>query len=68
MKFIRKMFGYTLKKGRKKYEQSGFLKNINGLKIGTNSILIPSGEIINVKKLFNDFKIEYKIIESWIRM
>jgi len=68
MKFIRKMFGYGLKRGKKKYEQEGFLKEINGLKIGPNAILAPSQETQKIKKMFEDFKIKYKIIESWIRV
>lgn len=67
MKFIRKMFGYSLKRGRKKYEQRGFLKEISGLKIGSNTLLAPSQEVLKIKKLFRDFKIKYKIMESWVR-
>lgn len=67
MKFIRKMFGYNLKRGKKEYGQGGFLKEINGLKLGSNVILTPSQEVLKIKKIFNDFKIKYKIKESWIR-
>lgn len=67
MKFIRKMFGYSLKRGKKEYEQEGFLKKINGLKLGSNVILSPSQEVLKIKKIFSDFKIKYKIIESWVR-
>ena len=68
MKFIRKMFGYCLKRGRKKYEQKGFLKEVNGLKLGSNALLIPSQEVLSIKKLFGDFKIKYRIIEGWVRV
>ena len=68
MKFIRKMFGYNLKRGSKKYEQEGFLKEISGMKIGSNALLAPSQEALKIKKLFKDFKIKYRIIESWIRL
>lgn len=67
MKFIRKMFGYSLKTGKKEYAQEGFLKEINGLKLGSNVILSPPQEILKVKKIFSEFKIKYKIIESWVR-
>jgi len=67
MKFIRKMFGYSLKRGKKEYEQGGFLKEINGLKLGSNVILSPPHEVLKIKKIFSEFKIKYKIIESWIR-
>ena len=68
MKFIRIMFGYSLKKGSSNYEQEGLLKQIKGLKLGSNAILIPSYEILKIKKVFNDFKINYKIIEAWLRL
>lgn len=68
MRFIRKMFGYGLKRGKKEYRQEGFLKEISGLKLGSNAVLIPSQEALKVKKLFSSFKIKYKIIESWIRL
>ena len=67
MKFIRKMFGYSLKRNKIKYEQKGFLKEIAGLKLGSNTILIPFNEVVKIKKLFKDFDINYKIIENWIR-
>jgi len=68
MKFIRRMFGYNLKKGNNNYKREGFLKQIKGLKLGSNAILIPSNEIIKIKKIFNDFKINYKLIETWLRL
>ena len=68
MKFIRKMFGYGLKRGRKIYEQGGLIKEINGFKLGSNAILVPSQEVLKIKKLFRDFKISYKIIEGWVRV
>ena len=68
MKFIRKMFGYSLKKEKKEYAQEGFLAGIKGVKLGSNAILAPSQEVLKIKKMFNEFKISYKIIESWVRM
>ncbi len=68
MKFIREMFGYSLKRGKKKYRQEGFLKEISGLKLGSNAILVPAQEVQKIKKMFGDFKIRYKIIESWVRL
>ena len=67
MKFIRKMFGYNLKKGKKEYAQEGFLAEIKGIKLGSNAILAPSQEVLKIKKMFNEFKISYKVIESWVR-
>ncbi len=67
MKFIRQTFGYWLNRGKKRYEQEGFLKKVDGLKLGSNAILVPAQEAKKIKKIFENFKIKYKIIESWIR-
>jgi len=68
MRFIRKMFGYTQARDRKEYSQRGFLKEINGLKLGSNAILAPSHEVLKIKKLFREFEIKYRIIETWVRL
>jgi len=68
MKFIRKMFGYSLKKRKKDYVQEGFLKEVHGTKLGPNAILVQSQEVSEIKKLFKNFKIDYKIIEGWVRL
>lgn len=67
MKFIRILFGYSLKKGKKEYKQEGLLKRINGRKLASNVILISSDEIIKVKDVFNKFRIKFRIIETWVR-
>ena len=67
MKFIRDVFGYTLKKGKIKYVQEGLLKKIKALKLASNAILIPSIEILKIKNLFKKHKVSYKILETWIR-
>ena len=67
MKFIRNFFGYGLKKGKKEYKQEGLLEKINGLKLGSNVVLVSSKDILKVKKIFSKFKIRYKIKEVWIR-
>lgn len=68
MRIIRKMFGYTLIRGKKEYSQEGFLKAINGLKLASNTVLVPSQEVLKIKSLFKEFKINYKIIETWVRL
>ena len=68
MKFIRSIFGYTLKKNKKKYIQKGLLEKIKGTKIASNVILIPSNEILKIKNFFKEHKVKYKILETWIRL
>lgn len=67
MKFIRRLFGYTLMKDGKEYKERGLLEKINGLKLASNTILVPSGDTVTIKKIFNEFKVKYKIMETWVR-
>lgn len=67
MRFIREVFGYSLKKNKKEYKHKGMLESINGMKLASNVILIPAEETIKIKKIFSQFKINYKIFETWVR-
>ena len=67
MKFIRKLFGYSIKKGKKYYQQKGLLEEKSGTKIGQNVIIINRENLLHMKKIFSNFKIKYKILETWIR-
>ena len=67
MKFIRKFFGYSIRKKDKEYKQKGLLEVMGGIKLSSNVILIPSRDVLNVKNVFNEYKIKYKIKEIWIR-
>jgi len=68
MKFIRKFFGYSLKKKDKEYKQRGLLEGMNGTKLSSSAILIPYRDVLNVKSIFNKFKVRYKIREVWMRI
>lgn len=68
MKFIRTMFGYSLVKNKKEYKQKGILDEINGKKLSSNAVLIPSQESLKIKKIFSEFKIKYNLFDTWIRI
>ncbi len=68
MRFIRRLMGYSLKKGKKEYKQKGMLEKINGLKLAQNVVLIPSEEAVPTKIFFDEFNIKYRVIDSWIRL
>lgn len=68
MKFIRNVFGYSIIKNKKEYKQKGLIENFGGLKLSSNVLLIPIEEIQKIKKLFNEYKIKYKLYETWIRI
>jgi len=70
MKFIRDLYGYESKKPSKKkekYKKKGLLEIYNGVKISSNSILIPIEKIKEFRKLFSKFKITPEIREVWVR-
>ena len=68
MKFIRRLFGYSQKIMKKEYRQKGFLEEISGLKLASNALLVPAQEVKKIKDVFKEFKVEYNIIEAWIRL
>ncbi len=67
MKFIRRFYGYSLKKNKKEYAQKGLLEQRGGTKLGSNVILVSSESILDIKNVLNKFKIKYKIKEIWVR-
>lgn len=69
MKFIRELYGYELKKPDKKekYKKKGLLDIYGGLKISSNSVLVPIEKIKEFRKLFSEFKITPEIREVWVR-
>ncbi len=64
MRLIRQLFGYRIKKGKKVYEQTGYLKEIGGKK-PESCIFVPVEKSAEVQKLLNSFKITPKITEVW---
>lgn len=68
MRFIRGLFGYSVKKGKKEYKQKGLLESLSGIKLSSNVILVNQQDLSEIKLFFNKNKVKYKIIESWIRI
>lgn len=67
MQFSRKLFGYSIKKNKKLYEQEGIIQQTNARKIAKNILLIPLEEITGIKKLFDDFKVKMEMREVWLK-
>lgn len=68
LNIYRKIFGYNIIKNKKEYNQKGLIDSFGGLKLSSNVILAPAIEIQKIKKLSSEYKIKYKIFESWIRI
>ena len=64
---IRKLFGYSQKRNSKEYSTEGYLKELGGIKIGRNSLLIPVEKSRNLQKFFVSFKVTPEIREVWMR-
>lgn len=61
MSFLRKLYGYKTKKGKKEYRQKGLLEEIKGEKIGSNALLINFENLLFIKKLLKSHKIKYQL-------
>ncbi len=67
MKLSRKLFGYALKKKRKKYVQHGVIEESGGVKLGSNVLLIPVEKSRDIAKLLNSFGVTAQIREARIK-
>ena len=67
MQFLRKMYGYKTKKGKKIYEGKGIVAEIGCRKMTTNQIMIKTENAKKVLEIIKDFKIPYSLKEIWTR-
>lgn len=67
MKLLRKLFGYTGIKGKKKYVWHGILEESGGVKLSSNVILVPVEKSRNIIGHLHSFKITPQIREVRIK-
>jgi len=67
MKVIRTLYGYTIKNNKKNYIITGIVNKINGIKLNSNTILVPANNTKYVRDIFNKFKLEVKYKEVWMK-
>lgn len=65
MRFIRRVSGYSVKKGRKKYSFQGALSKFNADKIA-NAVLVPIENYRELSRLFKKAGIKVKTREFWM--
>lgn len=65
VKFIRQLYGYESRKEQKIYRSFGILQD-KGIKINQNTILISTEHHHLFLDLFRQFKIKYRIRETWM--
>ncbi len=62
---IRKIYGYSLKKGRKTYKQTGFLDETGGEKLNPSVIIIPAESYKKVFDFFRKSRVSFRVREVW---
>lgn len=67
MRLLRSLFGYSAKMGKKVYRKAGLIEEIGGVKLGSNSILVPVGRSGDVQRVFTAHGVTPEIREVWIR-
>ncbi len=66
MKVIRTLYGYTIK-NNKKYVIEGIVKKINGIKLNSNTLLVPANNTKYIREILNEFKLKIKYKEVWMK-
>jgi len=65
MSFLRRLYGYVVKKKEKKYIQKGLIDEIKGEKISPNALMIRAEDLLRVKKILKEYKIKYWLRDIW---
>ena len=63
---LRKLFGYSQRRNSKTYRTEGYLKEIGGMRIGRNCLLVMPEKSRNLQKFFTSFRITPEIREVWV--
>jgi len=66
VKFIRQLYGYQTKKGKKVYNHLGLLEKEKAVKLNPSTILIPVEAHQKFYTFFKEFKIQHQIREVWM--
>jgi len=67
MRLLRSLFGYSTRIDNKTYRKAGFIEEIGGVKLGSNSFLAPVGRSRDVQRIFTAHGVTPEIREVWIR-
>ena len=65
MKIIRKLYGYSIKKGGKVYLQEGLLATAGGIKLAPNSVMVPIEKTKEFRKMLSRHNVTFEIREVW---
>lgn len=62
---VRKIYGYSTKKGEKTYKHDGLLDDVGGEKMNPGVIMVPADSYKKVYDFFRASKISFRIREIW---
>lgn len=62
---IRKIYGYSTKKGRKTYRHAGILDEINGEKLNPGVVMSPAEGYKKLLDFFRKSRVSFRIREVW---
>ncbi len=68
MAFLRGLYGYTIKKGKKLYSQEGLINEISGERLNMCVVSINSEDFATLKELLKEYKVEYKLKDVWVKV
>lgn len=66
MALLRRLYGYTTKKGRKEYQQEGLLQKLGGIKMGANVLVVPQEGFASLKKVLVELRVPYTVKSVWV--
>jgi hypothetical protein len=67
MGVLRRIYGYSSKKGGKVYLQRGILEDVGGKRMGINTIMFPSEKLKEIREAFRGFRMEMEMMEVVVR-
>ena len=67
VKVLRDLHGYKETKSGKLYEHSGLLQKLNGQKLGSNVILIPISNLVEIQNFFTKSNVKTELKEVWVK-
>jgi len=65
MAFLRVLYGYKTRKGKKQYTKKGRLESMGGKRIGVNSLFFPRDKAREIRRILNKYKMAHTVKDVW---
>lgn len=66
VKFVRKLYGYRIKKKKKVYSIKGMLDDVGGEKINPSTIIVPIKNHMKIQQFLIEWKVGSHVREIWM--